>query len=62
MVINVITFGKTLAIAALVIGAFLLTKKSGISFDPLTPPELQSSSLLSAFFAGLVPVMFSYGG
>ena len=62
MVINVITFGKTLAIAALVIGAFLLTKKSGINFDPLIPPELQSSSLLSAFFAGLVPVMFSYGG
>ena len=62
MVINVITFGKTLAIATLVIGAFLLTKKSGINFDPLIPPELQSSSLLSAFFAGLVPVMFSYGG
>lgn len=62
MVLNIITFGKTIAIAVLVIIAFLLTKNSGISFDPLTPPELQGFSLLSAFFAGLVPVMFSYGG
>ncbi len=62
MLINVITFGKTIAIAALVIVAFLLTKKSGISFDPLTSPDQKGFSLLSAFFAGLVPVMFSYGG
>ncbi len=62
MLINVITFGKTIAIAALVVTAFLLTKKSGISFEPLTSPDLKGFSLLSAFFAGLVPVMFSYGG
>ncbi len=62
MLINVITFGKTIAIAALVVVAFVLTKKSGISFDPLTSPDLKGFSLLSAFFAGLVPVMFSYGG
>ena len=62
MLINVITFGKTIAIAALVVVAFLLTKKSGISFEPLTSPDLKGFSLLSAFFAGLVPVMFSYGG
>lgn len=62
IVLNVITFGKTIAIAVLVVIAFLLTKSSGISFDPITPPDLQGFSLLSAFFAGLVPVMFSYGG
>lgn len=62
ILINVITFGKTLAIAALVIGAFLLTKESGITFEPMRPPNLEGLGLLSAFFAGLVPTMFSYGG
>jgi APA family basic amino acid/polyamine antiporter len=62
VLLNVITFGKTIAIAVLVVVAFLLTKQSGISFEPLTAPNLQGFSLLSAFFAGLVPVMFSYGG
>ncbi len=62
MLLNIITFGKTIAIAVLVVVAFLLTKQSGISFEPLTAPNLQGVSLLSAFFAGLVPVMFSYGG
>ncbi|MEP7338008.1 MAG: amino acid permease [Acidobacteriota bacterium] len=62
ILINVITFGKTLAIAALVVGAFLLTKQSGITFHPLTQPDVQGFTLLSAFFAGLVPTMFSYGG
>ncbi len=62
VLINVITFGKTLAIALLVIGAFLLTKKTGLEARPLVPPELTGGGLLSTFFAGLVPVMFSYGG
>src|SRR2546428_8741366 len=62
VLINIITFGKTLAIAALIIGAFALTSRSGITFEPLTPPRLTGFSLVSAFFAGLVPVMFSYGG
>lgn len=62
ILINVITFGKTLAIAALIVGAFLLTKESGITFEPLTPPNVKNFGLLSAFFAGLVPTMFSYGG
>jgi APA family basic amino acid/polyamine antiporter len=62
VLLNVITFGKTIAIAVLVVVAFVLTKQSGISFEPLTAPNLQGFSLLSAFFAGLVPVMFSYGG
>lgn len=62
ILINVITFGKTLAIAALIVGAFMLTKESGITFKPMTPPDLKNFGLLSAFFAGLVPTMFSYGG
>ena len=62
VLINVITFGKTLAIVALVVGALLLTKQSGINFAPLAPPELRGPGLLSAFFAALVPTMFSYGG
>ena len=62
VLINVITFGKTLALAVLIIGAFALTHRSGITFEPLAPPSLSGFNLVSAFFAGLVPVMFSYGG
>ncbi|MDX2033854.1 MAG: amino acid permease [Blastocatellia bacterium] len=62
MVINVITFGKTLAIAVLILGAFLLTKKTGITFAELAPAELRGGGLVSAFFAALVPTMFAYGG
>src|SRR4030095_9232442 len=42
ILINVITFGKTLALMALIIGAFVLTKQSGLAFTPLVPPELHS--------------------
>ena len=62
VLINVVTLGKTLAIAALILGAFLLTEKSGISFHPLLPSGLRGFGLVSAFFAGLVPTMFAYGG
>lgn len=62
MVINVITFGKTLAIVALIVGAFALTRRSEITFDTLLPPDVNGLPLLSAFFAGLVPTMFAYGG
>lgn len=62
ILINVITFGKTLAIAGLIIAAFVLTRDSGISFDSLVPERLAGGGLISAFFAALVPVMFSYGG
>jgi basic amino acid/polyamine antiporter, APA family len=62
LLINVITIGKTLAIAVLVLGAFLLAGRSGISFEPLVPPRLHGAGLVSAFLAGLVPVMFAYGG
>jgi APA family basic amino acid/polyamine antiporter len=62
VLINVITFTKTVALAALIFGAFLLTQRSGLVLKPLTPPGLGGLPLLSAFFAGLVPVMFAYGG
>jgi APA family basic amino acid/polyamine antiporter len=62
VLINIITIGKTLAIAVLVLGAFLLADHSGLVLRPLVPPELHGAGLVSAFFAGLVPVMFAYGG
>jgi APA family basic amino acid/polyamine antiporter len=62
ILINVITIGKTLAIAGLVIGAFAVAGRSGITFDPLVPARLRGSGLVSALFAGLVPAMFAYGG
>ncbi|HEX3482408.1 MAG TPA: amino acid permease [Kofleriaceae bacterium] len=62
IVINVITIGKTLAIAALVLGAFLIAGRSGLTFEPLIPPRLHGPGLISALFAGLVPAMFTYGG
>jgi basic amino acid/polyamine antiporter, APA family len=62
VLINVITLGKTAAIALLVIGAFLVADHSGITFDPVIPARLHGAGVVSAFFAGLVPVMFCYGG
>jgi APA family basic amino acid/polyamine antiporter len=62
VLINIITLGKTGAIAILVLAAFALARHSGITFDPLVPPQLHGAGLLSAFLAGLVPAMFAYGG
>lgn len=62
ILVNIITVGKTLAIGALVVGAFVVAGRSGITFTPLTPPGLGGAGLVSAFFAGMVPAMFSYGG
>jgi APA family basic amino acid/polyamine antiporter len=62
VLINLITFAKTLALAALIFGAFLLTHHSGLTLHPWAPPGLRGLPLLSAFFAGLVPAMFAYGG
>jgi APA family basic amino acid/polyamine antiporter len=62
VVINVITIGKTVAIAALVLAAFLVTRRSGLVFEPLVPPRLHGLGLGSAVLAGLVPAMFVYGG
>jgi APA family basic amino acid/polyamine antiporter len=62
VLVNVITFTKTLALGVLIVGAFFLTQKSGLDMTPATPPGLAGLPLLSAFFAGLVPAMFAYGG
>jgi APA family basic amino acid/polyamine antiporter len=63
VLLNVITFGKTVALAALIVGAFALAGESGITFEPLVPDRLSGGlPLLSAFFAALVPAMFAYGG
>jgi APA family basic amino acid/polyamine antiporter len=62
MLINVITFAKTLALGLLIVGAFLLTRGSGLDFEPAVPAGLSGLPLVSAFFAGLVPAMFAYGG
>lgn len=62
VLLNIITFGKTAALAALIIAAFALTAESGITFEPLISPRHTGANLVSVFFAGLVPVMFSYGG
>jgi APA family basic amino acid/polyamine antiporter len=63
MVINVITSGKVLVLAALIVSVFAVSPHaSGLALRPLTPPNLHGLVLLSAFFAGLVPAMFCYGG
>jgi APA family basic amino acid/polyamine antiporter len=62
VVINVITIGKTLAIAALVLGAFAISGRSGLIFAPLVPEQLRGPGLVSGILAGLVPAMFTYGG
>ncbi len=62
VLLNVITFTKTLAIALLVIGAFVLAKRSGLTLHPLVPAGRHGLPLVSAFLAGLVPTMFAYGG
>ncbi|HYH45207.1 MAG TPA: amino acid permease, partial [Thermoanaerobaculia bacterium] len=50
--------------AALVIGAFAVTRHSGLVWEPAVPPELTGGGLplLSALLAGLVPAMFAYAG
>lgn len=62
VLINLITFGKTLALAILIVGAFAVTRHSGIHFSPMMPPQETGPGLLSLIFSGLVPVMFAYGG
>src|SRR4051812_10311809 len=40
VLLNVLTFTKTLALAALIVGAFVLTRDSGLVFEPLAPTDL----------------------
>ncbi len=62
LVINVITVAKVLALAALIVGVFTLSRGTVLAGAPLAPPGVHGLPLLSAFFAGLVPAMFCYGG
>jgi APA family basic amino acid/polyamine antiporter len=62
VLINAITLGKTVAIAALAVGAFALTGQSGIRFEPLVPEGVDGFRFASMFMGGMVPVMFAYGG
>jgi APA family basic amino acid/polyamine antiporter len=64
ILLNIVTFTKTLALAALILGAFAVTRRSGLVWEPALPAGLQGGGLplLSAFFGGLVPAMFAYGG
>lgn len=62
ILIDVITFAKTLALVLLVVGAFVLTRESGITLTPALPVGLGGLPLVSVFFHGLVPAMFAYGG
>ena len=62
LLLNVITAGKMLALAALIVLAFLLAGKAGVSAEPLLPAGPGAARLVSTFFAGLVPALFAYGG
>jgi APA family basic amino acid/polyamine antiporter len=62
MLLNAITFTKTLALALLIAGAFVFARRSGLTLQPLVPAGHHGLPLLSAFLAGLVPTMFAYGG
>ena len=62
VLIDLVTFGKTLALVLLIVGAFVLTRESGLTLVPAVPPGLGGLPLVSVFFHGLVPTMFAYGG
>jgi len=62
VLLNVITLGKMLALAALIVGALALAPAARSTAEPLVPAQFSGLSLLSVLFAGLAPVMFSYGG
>jgi basic amino acid/polyamine antiporter, APA family len=61
VLINVITLGKTVVLALLVAAAFVLTPAAGAEISAAAP-AVAETSLVSLIFAGLVPVMFAYGG
>ena len=63
LVINVITLSKILALAALIAGVLVFAHTAGwMHAPPDAAPAVHGLPLLSAFFAGLVPAMFAYGG
>jgi basic amino acid/polyamine antiporter, APA family len=62
VLIDVITFAKTVALVLLILGAFALTRETGLTLAPMVPAGLGGLPLVSVFFHGLVPAMFAYGG
>ncbi len=64
ILLNVVTLTKTLALGVLILGAFAVTSRSGLIWEPAVPPTLAGGGLplLSALLAGLVPAMFAYAG
>lgn len=62
ILLNAITFTKTLALVALIAGALVLTRHSDLAWLPALPPDTAPLPLLSLFLAGLAPAMFAYGG
>lgn len=62
IVVGSITFTKTLALVALVAGAFLFSERSGLEGTVHVPSGTGGTGAVSLFLAALVPVMFTYGG
>jgi basic amino acid/polyamine antiporter, APA family len=58
-VLNIITISK---IGIIIIFSFLAIFISGNDTTATTAPIIQSNSLFSAFFSGLIAVFFTYGG
>lgn len=58
---NVLTVAKTLVLAAIIVGGFILWKSLGA---PLPHPGAPAprSNIIAAFAAGFVPVLFTIGG
>jgi basic amino acid/polyamine antiporter, APA family len=54
VLVNLVTLAKTLALAALVLGAFALA--------PSPAPSPRADFALSPFLGALIPTMFAYGG
>jgi APA family basic amino acid/polyamine antiporter len=63
VLINTITLGKTVALVVLIAAAFLIAPEPAAAPVPTAVPSgLGPLGLVSLIFAGLVPVMFAYGG
>jgi APA family basic amino acid/polyamine antiporter len=62
ILVNIVTFGKTLALLVLIAVAFWLTERTGIVLQPWKPDGIGGLTLVSLFFSALVPIMFAYGG
>lgn len=66
VLLNVVTLAKMLALAVLIVAAFVLAPRSAIEWSPALPQGILEArggfGLLSVFLAALAPAMFAYGG